>query len=83
MEGGGSPEPVAETREDGGTGTPQYGGEEGGTGIPQFAEEEERRGEGEEEAVREDGGGGAVAVRSEVSRYYSKPPDWALTLCVT
>ena len=24
-----------------------------------------------------------VATRSEVSRYYSKPPDWALTLCVT
>ena len=24
-----------------------------------------------------------VAMRSEVSRYYSKPPDWALTLCVT
>ena len=49
-------------------------GEDGGTGT---------RGEGEEEAGREDGGGGAVAVRSEVSRYYSKPPDWALTLCVT
>ena len=53
---------------------------------------------GEEgEGVREGGGDGrvgegvrereesvvGVATRSEVSRYYSKPPDWALTLCVT
>ena len=51
----------------------------------------------EEEGVREGGGDGrvgegvrergdsvvGVATRSEVSRYYSKPPDWALTLCVT
>ena len=32
--------------------------------------------EGEESVV-------GVATRSEVSLYYSKPPDWALTLCVT
>ena len=32
--------------------------------------------EGEESMV-------GVATRSEVSRFYSKPPDWALTLCVT
>ena len=39
-------------------------------------EEEEGVREGEESVV-------GVATRSEVSRYYSKPPDWALTLCVT
>ena len=50
---------------------------------------------GEEgEGVREGGGDGGVGrergdsvvgvtTRSEVSRYYSTPPDWALTLCVT
>ena len=64
MGGVGSPGPVVEAREDGGTVASH---DRGG------------RGEGGKEA----GAVGGVAVGSEVNRYYSKPPDWALTLCVT
>ena len=48
-----------------------------------------REGVGVEMTGRE-GGGGRVgegespgAVLDDISHYYSKPPDWALTLCVT
>ena len=49
----------------------------------------EREGMGVEMAGRERGGGrvgegeSAGAVLADISHYCSKPPDWALTLCVT
>ena len=49
-------------------------------------EEEGGRGEGEgvmEVAAREAGSGGIAVGGDDLSRYYSKPPDWALSLCVT
>ena len=48
-----------------------------------------REGVGVEMAGSERGGGrvgegeSAGAVLDDISRYYTKPPDWALTLCVT
>ena len=46
--------------------------------------ESQREGEGEGETsagLTTSASGGATAC--EMSRYYSRPPDWALTLCVT
>ena len=44
----------------------------------------ERECEGEEEGRGEVEGPGQSAMSvGDTSQYYSKPPDWALTLCVT
>ena len=74
------------------------GGEQGREREGKEGEEEEKKGEEEEEqkegvdeeerVEKEEAAvaaslSGSVQVRAGVSRYYSKPPDWALSLAVT
>ena len=53
-----------------GAGEEEKGGRGGGGGVM-------------EGAAREAGSGGIAVGGDDLSRYYSKPPDWALSLCVT
>ena len=55
-------------------------------GLGQLGSEKGGRGEGEgvmDVAAKEAGSGGIAVGGDNLSRYYSKPPDWALSLCVT